>query len=101
MRVLGVGVYPGAGIIACLPAVHAYHNDGLLMCWLVGAIPGVIAGIERFGVAGPPVGLAGPIENGLLYGAVTGLVLGTIGFLVGAGVHRVWHRGRQQTGKPA
>lgn len=72
-------------------AVQAYHNDGLLVSWLLVFAPVAVVGLGVFGIglAGEDVAnIAGAIGYPVILGAVAALVLGTGGFVVGAGARR-------------
>lgn len=73
-------------LLSLLPAIQAYQNDGLLLSWLLAAVP-----IFTFilGVRGGPASPENPIlffaGTALLFGAIPGV----IGFLVGVGAKRI------------
>lgn len=73
-------------------AIQAYYNDGLLVSWLVVFGPVAVFAIGIFGI-GPIESeleqIAGTIGYPVIVGTIGAVVLGTLGFVLGAGVRRV------------
>lgn len=76
-----------------LPAVHAYRNDGWLVCCLLGTAPGVAMAWSGYFVVGGELSLAQQFGHAVVLGALSGLVIGTVSFGVGVGFSR-WHSQR-------
>lgn len=98
-------VIPALGPIGTAPAftialvgaaaIQAYYNDGLLVSWLVVFAPVAVFALGVFGVGPVPAELeqiAGTIGYPVIIGGVGALVLGTVGFVLGAGARRIHSR---------
>lgn len=89
----GVVFIPGPLALAMLlpAAVQAYRNDGLLVCWALGASAGVGWELWWFGFGITHRPLAGRLVDALsdpVYPLV-GVALATVGFVGGVGLGRL------------
>ncbi|RDI70858.1 hypothetical protein [Halopelagius longus] len=80
--------YPVAGVAVAAAAAHAYRNDGLLVCWVVGLCPTVGYDLYHFG------GLEPTPAGSLLLAATSpsllvGLAYASLGFVAGATLSRL------------
>ncbi|WP_353633230.1 hypothetical protein ABSL23_00460 (plasmid) [Halobacterium sp. NMX12-1] len=75
-------VVAGIGTVV-LPVLHAYRNEGWVVCCLLGAVPGFVWGWNGFHIVGGHLSLSQRILHGALVGSLSGLVLGSVGFLLG------------------
>lgn len=88
----GVVFLPGPLAVAMVvpAAYHAYRNDGLLVCLALGALPG--KGFDVFhyvlGIGYRPLGERLVLALQSQWFLVAGLVLGALGFALGAGARR-------------
>ena len=77
------------GLVAVGPAtLAAYQNDGLVVCWALGAA--LPAALFLVPAASPGTASALPAGWGVTNGLGSGLVAGTVGFVLGAGGRRAW-----------
>jgi DNA-binding transcriptional ArsR family regulator len=86
---------PGPAFVSLLvggAAVQAYDNDGLLVSWLVVFTPVALLafGVVGIGLAGEGIDhVVGVIAYPVVVGGVGALLLGTVGFVLGAGTRRL------------
>lgn len=69
-----------------LPVIHAYRNEGWVVCSVLGAIPGFVLGWNRILIVGPEMTLKQRFVQGTLHGAATAIAFGTVAFLLGIGL---------------
>lgn len=88
-----IGPAPAFGLaLIGAAAIQAYYNDGLVISWLIVFVPIAVFGLGIVGIGLAGEGLdriAGIIGYPVLIGIVGALVLGTGGFVLGAGLRRV------------
>lgn len=96
LTVPSIGPFDPAPVLTILlvgaAAIQAYYNDGLLVSWLVvfAPIAGFGLGLIGNGLAADGLHtLAGTIGYAVILGTVAAVVLGTSGFLIGAGGRRL------------
>ncbi len=81
----------GALAVVAVTAVHAYLNEGLIVCWLLafGPLFGVSAGLGGAVFAEMRSGLLATVVASAIGAGTAAVLLGGVGFLIGYGLRYV------------